>query len=89
MDGYEIKIFTSNKMPNHTTTAYNAVKNAIEKNNKKSGKSMLRKAKTNANKNMKGAGNSKAMLKGAANYLANHPNSKKAQKVVKEAVKKM
>lgn len=73
----------------HATVAYNAVKNAVEKNNKKSGKTMLRKAKMNATKNMKGAGGDKAILKGVANYLANHPNSRKAQKMVKHAVKTM
>lgn len=73
-------------MPSHMTAAYAAVNHAM-RNNKKSGKSLLRKAKTKANRSLKGAGGSKSMLKAAANYLANHPNSTKAQKMVKHAVK--
>lgn len=73
-------------MPTHMTAAYAAVNHAM-RNNKKSGKTLLRKAKTKATKSFKGAGGSKSMLKAAASYLANHPNSKKAQKMVKHAVK--
>lgn len=73
-------------MTSHMTAAYAAVNHAM-RNNKKSGKSLLRKAKTKANKSYKGSGSGKSMLKAAANYLANHPNSKKAQKMVKHAVK--
>lgn len=73
-------------MSSHMSAAYAAVNHAM-RNNKKSGKSLLRKAKTKANKTLKGAGGSKPILKAAANYLANHPNSKKAQKMVKQAVK--
>lgn len=73
-------------MTSHMTAAYAAVNHAM-RNNKKSGKSLLRKAKTKANRSLKGSGSSKSMLKAVANYLANHPNSKKAQKMVKHAVK--
>lgn len=74
-------------MPSHMTAAYAAVNHAMRSNKKKSGKSLLSMAKRKANKSLNGAGNSKPMLKAAANYLANHPNSTKAQKMVKQAVK--
>ena len=74
-------------MSSHMTAAYAAVNHAMRSNKKKSGKSLLTMAKRKANKSMNGAGKSKSMLKAAANYLANHPNSTKAQKMVKQAVK--
>lgn len=56
---------------------------------KKSGKTLLRKVTTKANRRVSGAGNKKAILKAAAINLVNHPNSKNAQKMVKEAVKRV
>jgi len=55
---------------------------------KKSGKTLLRKITRRANNRVRGAGNSNAILKAAATNLVNHPNSKNAQKMVKEAVKR-
>ena len=68
------------------SAAYAGVVQAVKKM-RKSGKTRLTSAKRHANKKLKGAGGNKAMLKGAALYLANHPNSKNAQKMVKHAVK--
>lgn len=70
-------------MAKNHTTAYNAVKSVVEKVQGMSGVKMLNKAKAKANNNKKGAGNKNVMNKAAAKYLANHPSSKKAQKVVK------
>lgn len=73
-------------MTSHMSAAYAAVAKAVKKN-RKSGKTRVTAAKMHANNKLKGAGGNKAMLKGAALYLANHPNSKNAQKMVKRVVK--
>lgn len=71
-------------MSSHMSVASAAIKRIVRRK-RLSGKSMVRKAKTHASKKLKGASN--AMLKAAANHLANHPTSKKAQKIVKHLVK--
>ena len=73
-------------MTNHMSAAYAGVVKAMKKM-RKSGKTRITTAKRHANGKLRGAGGNKAMLKGAALYLANHPNSKNAQKMVKRAVK--
>lgn len=73
-------------MPSHMSAAYAAVAKAVRKN-RKSGKTRVTSAKRYANKMLKGSGGNKAMLKGAAMYLVNHPTSKSAQKMVRQAVK--
>ena len=75
-------------MSSHMSAAYAAVAKAVRKT-RKSGKTRVTSAKRHANKILKGAGGDKAILKGAAMYLANHPNSKSAQKMVKHVAKNM
>lgn len=74
-------------MTNHTSAAYSAVAKAIKNKNNKTNKERVTAAKRIANNTLKGAGGNKAILKGAAQYLATHPNSKNAQKMVKHVVK--
>lgn len=74
-------------MTTHDSAAYAGIVKAVKKNNQ-SGKKMSTVAVRHANKKYKGAGNKKAMMNAAARYLANHPNSKKAQKVVAAVAKK-
>lgn len=71
-------------MTSHMSSAKAGVKKAMKHNNM-GGARMVRLAKLHASKKYKGSGN--AMLKAAAMELVNHPNSKKAQKMVKHAVK--
>lgn len=73
-------------MSSHMSAAYAAVSKAVRKM-RKSGKTRVTSAKRHANGLLKGAGDSKAMLKASALYLANHPTSKSAQKMVKRCVK--
>lgn len=67
------------------SSAKAGVKKAMKNNNNMGGARMVRLAKLHASKKYKGSG--KAMLKAAAMELVNHPNSKKAQKMVRHAVK--
>lgn len=75
-------------MTSHMSAAYAAVKHAVRKT-KKSPRSLVRLAKVKATRKLKGAGGAKSMLKASASYLANHPHSKKAQKMVKRVVTMM
>lgn len=72
-------------MTTQASAAYGAVKKVIKENNRtnKSGETLLRKAKNHASRKLKGAGNAKPISLAAAKYLANHPASKNAQKIVK------
>ena len=73
-------------MTSHMSAATAAVKHAMRKN-KMSAKRRISLAKRKATNKLNGSGGSKSMLKAAANNLANHPNSKIAQQMVKRAVK--
>lgn len=75
-------------MTSHMSAAYAAVKHAVQKK-KKSPRSLVRLAKLKATRKLSGSGRAKSILKATASYLANHPGSTKAQKMVKHIVKTM
>lgn len=75
-------------MTTHNRAAYAAVAHAVKNHGTKSGNKMYTHAKRHANKIYNGAGNNNNMLNGAARYLKNHPNSKKAMKMLNGALNK-
>jgi hypothetical protein len=68
-------------MTTHHSAAYAGIVKAMKKNNQ-GGKKMATTAVRHANKLYKGAGGKVAMMRAMARYMANHPGSKKAQKMV-------
>jgi hypothetical protein len=74
-------------MVQHIAIVGNEMRKAINAKNK-SGKTLLRNITKCANKRVRGAGNSNAILKAAAINLVKHPKSKNAQKMVTAAVKR-